>query len=380
MLGGSFDPVHNGHFFLADLVLATFGYDRIILVPAFQSPFKPGGQPQSASDRLEMLAAAMAGDPHLTCDDCEIRRTGVSYTIDTVHDLVNRYRPEGKLGLIIGDDLAAGFPDWKEAGTLADLTDIIMVHRTGTPEIAFPFPYKHLTHETLDLSSSIVRNRIQNGEQWHYLVPKAVRSIIEDRGLYGSTIFHNQLLTRVENAVRSMLNLNRFLHSRSTALLCYDLCVRFNLNPEAGYLAGIAHDMCKNFSDIELIRCASRDGLGFSKLEQEKPGLLHARVAAILLQEQYNIHDEAILEAVRFHTMGHPGMGALAKVLYSADKIEVSRSGVDPAVRDPTDSTLDSFFLRVLSSSVAYLQSKKVEISPDTLELLEAQYGTQTKN
>ncbi|MDR0876816.1 MAG: nicotinate-nicotinamide nucleotide adenylyltransferase, partial [Treponema sp.] len=93
ILGGSFNPLHLGHLFLAEAVLSAFDYDRIILIPAFQSPFKQGfpGMGGNSRDRLDMIAASIAGDPRLTFDDCEIKREGVSYTIDTVRDIIARY-------------------------------------------------------------------------------------------------------------------------------------------------------------------------------------------------------------------------------------------------------------------------------------------------
>ncbi|MCL2193240.1 MAG: nicotinate-nicotinamide nucleotide adenylyltransferase, partial [Treponema sp.] len=82
VLGGSFNPIHMGHLFLADAVLSKLGYDRVVLVPAFRSPFKLAaqGMEDSTHNRLEMIAASIAGDPRLTLDDCEIRRGGVSFT------------------------------------------------------------------------------------------------------------------------------------------------------------------------------------------------------------------------------------------------------------------------------------------------------------
>ena len=127
VLGGSFNPVHVGHLFLADAVLTGLGYDRIILVPAFQSPFKIGAESPSPQDRMEMLAASIPGDPRLTIDDCEIRRQGVSFTVDTLKDIIARYRPEGKPGLILGDDLASDFGKWKSPDEIAG----ILGHEVG---------------------------------------------------------------------------------------------------------------------------------------------------------------------------------------------------------------------------------------------------------
>jgi nicotinate-nucleotide adenylyltransferase len=387
VLGGSFNPLHLGHLILAETALAAFDYERIILIPAFKSPFKPGapGMETSAGDRLDMLAASVAGDPRFTMDDCEIRREGLSYTIDTVNDIERRYCPDGKIGLIVGDDLARDFRKWKRFDELIEKVDVIIARRMLDREQKLPYPNKQLRNEITGISSAMVRERIAAGKGWRYLVPAGARTIIEDRRLYGyagdgpaaggtDAAITKDLLVRVENAARAELARNRFLHSRNTALFTWDLCRRFALDPAAGYLAGIAHDFGKQLSEDRLTALAESDGGHISKLERKKPSLLHGRAAAVLLRERFDIHNKDILEAVAFHTEGLEGMGLLAKAVYIADKIEVSREGVDPALRELAAGAgdLDLIFGAVLRNTVAFLQARKLDLSEGTLRLLEA--------
>jgi nicotinate-nucleotide adenylyltransferase len=386
VLGGSFNPVHIGHLFLADSVLSELAYDRVIFIPAFQSPFKIGAETASPDDRISMLAAAISGDPRLTIDDCEIRREGVSFTVDTLADIIARYRPEGKPGLILGDDLVSTFDKWRKPEEIAEMADIIIAGRqTNTSAPNFPFPCKVLGNEIMDVSSSQIREKIGTGKAWHYLVPPGARLIIEAKGLYGlsgaSDISGQRdedqgftdIIMRIESDIRGILNCSRFIHSRNTALLSRDLCLRFGLDPRKGYLAGIAHDMCKSMEDDELIRLARADGGSISKLEKKKPGLLHARAAAVLARKRYGIGDRDVLEAIQHHTTGSKNMGSLAKVLYVADKIEVSRINVDPALREMGEGIdLDTIFLAVLNNTVAFLKSRKKDISYGTKMLLAA--------
>jgi nicotinate-nucleotide adenylyltransferase len=378
VLGGSFNPVHIGHLFLAEAARAAFGYDRIIFIPAYQSPFKPEAQGGSPKDRVDMLESALAGNPWFTFDDTEIRRKGVSYTIDTILDITSRYRPEGKPGLILGDDLAEDFPKWKNAGDIINRTDIIIAHRMSADGADFPYPHKTLNNEIIAVSSAQIRERIQQRGAWRYLVPENARYIIEDRRLYGysppfQTPISQSLTVSIERAVRDMVSPSRFVHSRNTALLSWDLCLRFGLDPAAGYLAGIAHDICKSLNDADMIALAEKDGEPFSKPERKKPSLLHARAGAVLLRERFGIRNPDILQAVRFHTTGDAVMGDLAKTVYIADKIEISREGIDPEIRELADTAdLDRLFGAVLNDTVAYLQSKETDISEGTLRLLEA--------
>jgi len=393
ILGGSFNPVHIGHLNLADTALSKSGYDRVILVPAFQSPFKDSPQGSSPKDRLDMLDSSIAGDPRLTVDSCELNREGLSYTIDTIKEIISRYDTEEKPGLIIGDDLVSTFKQWKDAEDIARLTDIIIAKRldSGTDLAAFPYPHKTLDNELINVASAQIRQKISSGEAWHYLVPLGARCIIEDRALYGfskaqdegkaADVLKNrgensiisETIISVENAARACLDPERFKHSRNTALLSWDLCRRFALDPQKGYLAGIAHDICKVLEDSDLIRLARQDGRGISKLEQKKPGLLHARAAAVYVHRKFGIKDKDILEAIRYHTTGIRNMGPIAKVVYIADKIEMSRSGVDPVLRKMSqESDLDTLFTEVLSDTVTYLKSRHLDISYGTRRLLAA--------
>ena len=394
ILGGSFNPVHIGHLCLADAVLAS-GYDRIILVPAFKSPFKAGAGGASAAERLEMLSASIAGDSRLTIDDCEIKREGISYTIDTIAYIKEQYLPRGKPGLVLGEDLLDTFHLWHNASSIAEEADLIVARRLAEQEQEstnssikneFPYPHKKLENQLINISSRQLRDKIKTGLDWRYLVPEGARHIIEDRKLYGykekdkaknqsktaSSIENiHETTALLENVVRRILSASRFIHSRNTALLTRDLCIRFGLDPKAGYLAGITHDMCKTMSDDEFLACAENDGLGINALEKKKPSLLHGRAAAIILKTRYNINDEAILEAVRYHVTGGAAAGPLAKILYIADKIEVSRDYVDHSLREMSlYADLDDLFFAVLNNTVDYLNSSHLEIAEETQKLL----------
>jgi nicotinate-nucleotide adenylyltransferase len=405
ILGGSFNPVHIGHLALADAVISTLRYDRVIFVPAFVSPFKPDADAENPQDRLDMLVSSIAGDPRLTVDDCELRREGVSYTISTAVDIIRRYCPDGKPGLIIGDDLARDFTQWYKSDEILEKADVIIarrIYREGMDALVFPFPHTALDNEIMDISSSNVRERIAQDKNWRYLTTAGARAIIEDRGLYKprskplsggleepeavETMKRNapthasarapvsfSQIVYMENEVRTLVSPSRFLHSRNTALLCYDLCARYGLEPLKGYLAGIVHDICKSFPEEELFRLARKDGEEMTKMERKKTSLLHARAGATLLKERYSIQDEAVLEAVRCHTTGRENMCPLAKIVFMADKIEVSRPEVKLSLRElcaRPSLSLDELFAVVLEETVTFLMSKEQDVSEGTLRLL----------
>ena len=187
ILGGTFNPIHIGHLMLAEDVRKEFGYDKILFIPACVPPHKAYNACVSDADRLEMLRLATKDNPYFEVDDCELKRKGISYTIDTIYDLESRYQEkiERKIGLIIGDDLLAGFDSWHLAETLALRVRLIVGRRNSSVlPLESHFPYSPLSNSILPISSSDIRNRIKNNKSWRYLVPDSVFQYINDRNLY----------------------------------------------------------------------------------------------------------------------------------------------------------------------------------------------------
>ena len=191
VLGGSYNPIHIGHLMLADAVALRYGYDTIAFVPAFLSPFKDGHSGCTAEDRLAMVKLAIADNPAFYCEPGEIRRQGVSYTIDTLKFLKKKFpQCEGKIGLIIGDDLLEGFSGWREAEHIPDYADIIVGNRiidrysTEQAASADKFPQLRVDNALLPVSSSGIRAAVKEKKSWRYLVPSAVYSYIKEHKLY----------------------------------------------------------------------------------------------------------------------------------------------------------------------------------------------------
>jgi len=375
VLGGSFDPVHIGHLSIADEVLSRFGYDRVVLVPTSVSPLKRDAAAADGDDRLRMLSASVADDPRMVVDDCEIRRGGVSYTIDTIEDIERRYRPEGRLGLIVGEDLIAAFPSWRRVDELASKVDLLLATREREDETPFAYPHRRIGNAPVRVSSSAIRRAVAAGGAWRYLVPAGARALILRSGLYGAASAmtpYDAVIAAVERAAQAELSPGRYLHSRSVARMSADLCALHGCDPDAGYLAGIAHDLCKEYPAAELIRLAAGDGETVSEVERAKPALLHARAAVQVLRTRFGVSDDAVHEAIRRHTFGAGGMGPLAKIVYICDKIEPTRMDVSPSLRGSVwTAALDELFAATVKDTVRYLRERGHAVSPDTTALLE---------
>ena len=196
MLGGSFNPIHIGHLLLADEVCHRLDYDKVLFVPVNIPPHKELAEGASSQQRLEMIQLAIEGNPRFAVETCELERGGISYTYDTIQYLGKKYahQLEGKLGLIMGDDLVEGFEEWGHYQELPELADIVLARRIcwdGTQRKDFPYPHTELENGILPVSSSQIRaagaTSDGNGSSWRYLVPESVYRYIIERKLYGCT-------------------------------------------------------------------------------------------------------------------------------------------------------------------------------------------------
>jgi len=185
MLGGTFNPLHNGHINLARVVREEFRYDKILFVPSFIPAHKEISGKVRAEERLEMLRLSLEPYEWAEYSDCEIRRKGVSYTVDTLQYLYGNYELEGKPGLIIGDDLAERFLEWRSTDRIFEMADLIVAHRLYEHEVPLSFPHRYANNEIFSLSSSEIRELICSDRDIDSLIPREASRYISDRKLYG---------------------------------------------------------------------------------------------------------------------------------------------------------------------------------------------------
>lgn len=188
--------------------------------------------------------------------------------------------------------------------------------------------------------------------------------------LYGQN--YESVVASIKDYAKSHIKQSRYEHSERVAEMCVQICKRYGLNEKQGYLAGISHDICKSFSDEDMIKYASKDGLEISDYERKKTALLHGRAAAVILKEQFEIEDEEVLEAVANHTSGTMGMGNITKVLFLADKIEPGRPQSTAEYRERLFKlSLNGFLSNVLIENYEYITKKGYEVYPETKKMVE---------
>ena len=185
VLGGSFDPIHNGHVAMAEFVLKKGLANRVVVIPAYQSPFKSGST-ASPQARLTMANLAFAHNDDVQVDDIEILRQGPSYMVETLHQL-HEANPDCTLRLIVGADNVGGFFKWKEPLEILLLAEILVLGRQGNP-INIPTEHREsfLLHPEFDMrmSSTEIRVMLADRSSASDFLPPAVAQYIQSNELY----------------------------------------------------------------------------------------------------------------------------------------------------------------------------------------------------
>jgi len=198
ILGGTFNPVHNGHLAMARAARDKFSLDRVLFIPDYLPPHKPGDGLVSGRRRLAMLRRALRDHPEYRVSEIELRRKGRSYTVETLRELKGETSSGSEFFLIMGADNLLEISTWKEVSVLVKLARFIVVTRPGFKlnrlrglnrdwarrlRKAGRLDYIYLS---LPVSSREIRDKIQRGGKWTPLVPPEVAAYIKEKHLYRS--------------------------------------------------------------------------------------------------------------------------------------------------------------------------------------------------
>lgn len=195
ILGGTFNPPHNGHIRLAGEFREKLGLDKILLIPTYTPPHKQAKELASADDRLNMCSIIAETTDFLEVSDIEINRGGKSYTVDTLRELTKRY-PENNYFFLMGSDMFLTFNLWREYREIFSLCTLCVASRENGSDYEKLIEYAKETFgedwgkvrisplEPMELSSTEVREALHRGEELSGLVPERIEEYIMKRGLY----------------------------------------------------------------------------------------------------------------------------------------------------------------------------------------------------
>jgi len=330
IMGGTLDPVHNGHLEIAQAVRKVCGLDGVLLLPAGDPPHKT--RETNRFDRLEMARLAAKSQSGITVSDIEIMREGTTFTVDTLTQL-HEMQPGVEWVYIIGADTVKVLHLWRNFKKVAGLCEFAAVGRPGfdasvVSEYAQALERDYGAKVRLldvcgpDISSTDVRSAVAEGKPVDSLVPAAVAEYIRQKGLY----LCDMPLAEVKMALQKRLKPGRYAHTMGVAETAERLAPRFGVGPKRAYLAGLLHDCAKWMSYEDMVSLVEGNVADVTEDELHNEPVLHAPAGMLVAQRDYGVRDPEILSAIRKHTVGSGRMTPLEKLIYTADFVEPGRN------------------------------------------------------
>ena len=194
ILGGTFDPVHYGHLLMAEICRQQLNLDQVRFIPAGQPPHKPGRKITDGHVRADMLQLAVSGYPEFVIDRRELKRSGPSFTVDTLAEL-KRESTAAELFFLIGADSLRDLLTWREPDRISQLATLVVCNSPGVPlpsmEQAVSWVGSEIASRIAlvsmpgtDLSATEMRQRVANGQSLRFMTPRAVEALIQQHQLY----------------------------------------------------------------------------------------------------------------------------------------------------------------------------------------------------
>lgn len=368
--GGTFDPPHWGHITAARAAMEQLKLDRLVLIPDRVPPHKalPEGS-ASPEQRLEMAALATAElGRRAEVSDRELRRSGPSYTSDTLAEL-RREHPEDTLWLLMGSDMFLSLQTWHAPEEIMALARIAPFSREAEDEsTAFAAQKARLERaygaqiqivqnpEVRELSSTEVRAALAAG-RGSDLLPPAVYGYVLREHLYGT---HKALTGLTPDELRpiamSYLKPKRMPHVLGTEQEAVRLVRRYGGDETQARIAALLHDCTKKLDMAQQLALCEKYGIMLDELEQKALKLLHSKTGAAIARDVFGVED-AVYDAILYHTTGKPDMTRLEKIIYLADYIEPTRDfpGVDE-LRKTVYEDMDKGLLMGLTMTIQEME------------------------
>ncbi len=376
IFGGTFNPPHLGHRYLAEEIRMRARLDKIIIIPACTPPHKVSRELADGVHRMKMCELLFS-DSFYEISDIEIKRQGKSYTVDTVAQLKKLY-PDDELFLIIGADMLMSFDKWyRYEDILSDVRLCVTVRddEVRTADLCdFAKNVLKLDGEKEEIiiadveplvcSSTDVRKQLFSGLDATKLTSVEVFNYARLNLLYESPYMDYKKL------LREKLDDYRFLHSLNVAESAKMLASMYGGDEDKAYFAGLVHDIMKNATKEEQLQIMEKGDIILSRTEKNNPKLWHAMAGEAYLRTESGITDKEVLSAVRYHTTGKEGMSLLDKIVYIADYISAERNYPDVDVMRELALTkgLDEAALYALKYSFVSLSKEERLIHPDSVD------------
>lgn len=391
ILGGTFNPVHNAHIRVAEEALKQFSLDKIWFMPAGAPPHKQNREIVSAGHRCNMILAAIEGHDQFELFDYEVKKDTLSYTAHTMSELKELYQ-DVEFFFIIGGDSLLKFEHWREPEKIVRLTNLLACGRAGEDNLHVQEKIHELNERwhcniqyfevpNMSVSSQRIRSLLSkcNNEnvltELKEMLSRKVFDYICTNHLYGA---ENKMKSQEEIVIKlsNLLSPHRFRHVVGVANLAASIAMAHGREDINTFLyAGLLHDCAKYMKYDEMLSFAKEHMLDVTPYLGEMSFQLHAVLGEFLAKTEYGVNDIDILNAIRYHTVGHLQMSFLEKCIFLADYLEPSRDfPAEPTLtqmRQMAFIDVDKTLYYVMKNKLAHIRSCGTTLDDTTVQVFE---------
>jgi nicotinate-nucleotide adenylyltransferase len=335
VMGGTFDPIHNGHIAVAEAVLHEFKPRRVLFIPGGQPPHKNTSL-TDGEHRYQMTLRAVCENPAFDASRLEINRPGKSYTVETISALREICPPQSEIFFIIGADAFMEVLSWHGAERLLKMCQLIAVHRPG-----YEIDKSHVENlrknygatihvfegPLLEISGTALREKFQKNLPVGALTPRAVEDYARKNSLYQTS---PPSFEEAKAILESRLSPRRFKHTLGTIIEAEKLAAHYGADVDKARWAALLHDCAKEFSSDKKRVLSEVWGIPLDDIMRSHIDIIHSDLGAESARRDFLITDPEILQAIARHTFGARGMTLLDKIIILADYIEPFREDYPP--------------------------------------------------
>ena len=360
IMGGTFDPIHFGHLNIASRAKSEYHLDKVIFLTSGNPPHKRDKNILDAKIRHIMVKRAIDGIDGFVASDYEVNRSEYSYSVNTLTHF-KEIMPDDELFFIIGGDSLRDFHKWYKPDEILKLCTLLVYDRVGG-EYTSDFS-KPISGATIDISSTEIREKLENGEDVSGLVPPSVLDFIKRNNIYRKKL-------GMKEQLKTLLTPERYAHSIGVMETAVELAKIHGADVEKARIAGLLHDNAKNL-DNPYERSKDLEA-ELDEFEMNSPPLVHSKLGAETAKIEFGITDPEILNAIKWHTIGRPGMTLLEKIVFVADLTEPGRDFPDAKpLRELSRTDLDEAVAQCIKSTISVNKKRGNVIHPNAFLVLE---------